>query len=195
MTDRIRAALRQVRPLLIGLPGAGIFAAGAALADGATPPPDSTVLAALRAELSLAKAVRVTAATGPQVLRDVRVDSFGIWSARWGPGAASRPALIVTQEAAPPPRPQPIAWSDIARIETGTTSTRSFALKGLLLGGLFGAAFWWTFPTGEDGGRGPAVAVIGVPATVGLLFGALLGSRQYHWSTSYPRQGRAGSPP
>jgi hypothetical protein len=153
------------------------------------------VVAALRAELALAKVVRVTGATGSQVLRDVRVDSFGIWSARWGPGAAARPALIVTQAAAPPPRPQPIAWSEIARIETGTTSTGSFALKGLLLGGLFGAAFWYQFPTGEDGGRGSAAMVIGVPATVGFLFGALLGSGHYRWSTSYPREGSPSPPP
>ena len=159
----------------------------AAVGEAATPVPDPATLDALRADLTQAKIVRVTSASGTQMLRDVRLDSLGIASARWGAGAGARPALFTPQDAMPPPAPRPISWSDISRIETGSTNVPIAALKGLVVGGLLGYAVWATIPTGEDGGQGPAGVIIGVPALAGLALGAWLGSERYHWSAVYPR--------
>src|SRR5207249_10591137 len=86
------------------------------------PAQDPATLDALRADLTQAKIVRVTSASGTQMLRDVRLDSLGIASARWRAGAGARPALFTSQDAMPPPAPPPTSWSDISRIETGSTN-------------------------------------------------------------------------
>jgi len=76
--------------------------------------PDPAEMERLRLALSNATSVRVTGTFGVQVIRDVRLDSTGISSARWGPGAGARPALIVGAGIAPPPTPPPLAWSQIS---------------------------------------------------------------------------------
>jgi len=101
----------------------------AAVGEAATPVPDPATLDALRADLTQAKIVRVTSASGTQMLRDVRLDSLGIASTRWGAGAGARPALFTSRDAMPPPAPRPISWSDISRIETGGTNVPIAALK------------------------------------------------------------------
>jgi hypothetical protein len=154
-----------------------------AVCRAATSVPDSATLAGLGAVLPEAQAVRVTAAAGVQTLRDVRLDSSGIASARWK--APGRPALIVSSEYQRPPKPQPIAWSDISRIETGKTHGMRSGLVLAAIGALAGYVVWETIPTGEDGGQGPAGVIIGVPAIVGFAFGAFLGSQSYHWTTVY----------
>jgi hypothetical protein len=179
--------LRSFIPVVLG---ASLFSAAV---TEAAPVPDPVTLDALRAELAQAKVIRVTGATGPQMLRDVRLDSTGVSSARWGSGAATRPALFASQDVMPPPAPRPIAWSEISRIESGTTNVPLAALKGLVVGGLLGWAFWATVPTGEDGGQGPAGVIIGVPAIVGAGIGAWLGSARYHWRTVFPRAAAGGA--
>jgi len=164
-----------------------------AQARAAASPPDSVTLEALRADLSRAGAVRVTQAEAAHVLRDVRLDASGIVSSRWGPGAAARPALIVPQDAWPPPAPRPIPWSEISRIETGSRSVAHSALAGLLAGGLLGTVIWSTVPLGADGAHGPAPIVVGLPAAAGCLLGAIVWGPQYQWSTIYPRDPLPGS--
>ena len=162
---------------------AGLHAATPAACRAATSAPDSATLATLSAELPGAQAVRVTGAGGVQTLRDVRLDSSGVASARWK--APGRPALIVSSEYQRPPRPRPIAWSDISRIETGKTNAARAGLFGAAIGALAGYVFWATIPTGEDGGQGPAGVIIGVPALTGFALFAFLGSQSYHWTTVY----------
>lgn len=164
--------------------GAGIL--GIPVVRPAASVPSVPELAALKAELSRASAVRVTTASGAYVLRDVRLDSSGVSSARWGPGAATRPALITTPDALPAPTPPPIPWSGIARIETGRTNAGRFALIGVMLGVAAGTVVWRTIPLGADGARGSAPVVVGVPAAAGLVLGAFLGSQQHRWSAIYP---------
>ena len=164
----------------------GLFLPGA-IGRAATSAPDSATIDRLSADVSRAQAVRVTAATGTQMLRDVQLDTSGVSSARWGHGAPTRPALFTSSKDLPPPTPQPIAWRDISHIETGATRTAQGALVGLAVGALAGWVFWSTIPTGYDGGQGPASVVIGVPAMVGFGFGLLFGSQSYSWSTVYPR--------
>ena len=151
-------------------------------------PPDSADLSAFATSLAQARAVRVTGIFGTRVLRDVRLDATGIAAAGWGPGGRTRPALIVSSSVMPPERREPIAWSEISRIETGHTTTRRLAATGLVLGGLLGVVVWKTIPLGADGAQGSAPVEIGVPALTGLAFGAFLGSQQYQWRTMYPRR-------
>jgi len=158
-----------------------------AAVGGAASAPDSATLESLRADLSSARVVRVTASSGVQMLSEVRLDASGVSSARWGPGYGARPALFVSRDVMPPPTPQPIPWSGISRIETGSTNVGFAALKGFVFGGIVGTLIWYTIPTGEDGGQGPPEVIIGVPALAGLVLGAFLGSQKYHWSPVYPR--------
>jgi hypothetical protein len=182
--------LRQVvsrllaRSLCHGL--AAVMGVGVAAGAVATAP-EADELVRLQATLSSAQVVRVTGSFGTQRLRDVRLDSTGVISARWGPGAPPRAALFVGQDVAPPPRPRPMAWDEISRIETGRTQVGRTARNTAIVGALLGEAVWLTIPTGDDGGAGPASVVIGVPAASGFLLGALLGARSYEWSPVYPR--------
>ena len=187
--ERVRYAARLMTVVAIwicgGLPCLPIAAAG-----GRPTVIESSSLGALKSKLSQARSVRVVGDTAAWVLRDVQLDSSGVVSARWGPGAASRPSLFLSDEARPKPPPRLIPWADIARIETGSTHAGRDALKGLVVGGLIGALIWKIIPTGEDGGPGPAPLIIGVPAAAGGFLGALVWGRQYVWSTAYT----AGSP-
>ena len=157
------------------------------LAGAAPMAPGAAELAGLKAALARAPAVRVTSGATAYVLRDVALDESGIPSARWGPGATSRPALIVMRGALPPATPPRISWSDISRIETGRTNAGRLAVIGLLVGELVGTVVWNVIPLGADGGRGPAPLVIAVPASATLLFGAFLGSQEYRWSRVHGR--------
>ena len=162
---------------------AGISALAPAVCCAASVAPDSATLTALSAALPDAQAVRVTSAAGVQTLRDVRIDSQGVASARWKePG---RSALIVSRDEQRPPKPQPIAWSDISRIETGTSHGLRSGVVGAALGALIGFVVWETVPLGEDGAKGDAGVVVVVPAIAGFAFGAFLGSQSYHWTTVY----------
>jgi hypothetical protein len=149
--------------------------------------PDSSSLREMRADLSRAMAVRVTGPSGKLMLRDVHLDANGVTSARWGPGAAERPAVITTAGAMPPPTPPPIGWSDISRIETGRTNVARDALLGMAIGAAVGAVVWETVPLGYDGGQGNPAVVIGVPALAGFGLGLLLGPGHYRWTTVYRR--------
>ena len=156
-------------------------------ADAIAAAPDADELTRLQATMAAAKVVRVTGSFGTARLRDVELDSTGVISARWGPGTVRHPALIVGSGIAPPPRPSPIAWDDISRIEVGRTRVFETAAGLGTAGALLGWAVWATIPLGHDGGRGPAPVVIGVPAVTGLLLGALLGAESYRWTPVYPR--------
>jgi hypothetical protein len=170
---------------------AGLLCLPVAAVGGGSPVNGSPSLGALQSKLSQARSVRVVGDTATWVLRDVRLDSSGVVSARWGPGAVSRPSLFLAGQAWPPPPPRLIPWADIARIETGSTHAGRDALRGLVIGALMGAVVWRTIPTGEDGGPGPAPLIIGVPAAAGLFLGALVWGQQYVWSPAYV----AGLPP
>ncbi len=167
--------------------GAGLLAAAPGWGAATASAPDSASLAALRADLSAAKVTRVTATSGAQMLRDVRLDAHGVSSARWAAGSGARPALFVSRDVMPPPTPPPIPWSEISRIETGSTNVPLAAAKGLVFGAMIGTLIWYTIPTGEDGSQGQPEVIIGVPALAGLALGAFLGSQRYHWSPIYPR--------
>ena len=184
-------AARLPRTVLRATVGAVLLTASlfavSAQADSEPSGPDPRELSALATDLAQARAVRVSGASGVRVLRDVRLDATGIAAAGWGPGGRTRPALIVTRDAMPPERPEPIQWSQISRIETGRTSTLHLGSVGLVLGGMLGVVVWRTFPLGSDGGPGPGPAVVGAPALSGLALGALLGSQQYEWRTRYAR--------
>jgi hypothetical protein len=145
--------------------------------------PDSATLATLAAELPGAQVVRVTGAAGVRTLKDVRLDAHGVASARWK--APGRSALIVSRDEQRPPKPPPIAWNDISRIETGQSHGLRSGVVGAAIGALAGYVIWETIPTGYDGGQGPAGVIIGVPALAGFAFGAFLGSQSYHWTTVY----------
>ena len=178
---RVRSQTALFRAVLLAV---ATFASAARADSG---PPASADLATLSVELAKAPAVRATGTFGTRVLKDVRLDTTGIAAASWGPGGRVQPALLVSRNIMPPERPGPIAWSDLSRIETGHKSTGTFATVGMAVGAVLGAAVWRTIPLGYDGGRGSAVAVIGVPALTGLALGALLGSQHYHWHTVYAR--------
>jgi len=161
----------------------GVSALAPAVGCAASAAPDSATLATLGSALPDAQAVRVTGTAGVQTLRDVRLDARGVASARWK--APGRPALIVSRDEQRPPKPQPIAWSDISRIETGKSHGLRSGLVVGAIGALAGYAIWETIPTGADGGQGPAGVIIGVPAIAGFALGAFLGSQSYHWTTVY----------
>ena len=169
-----------------------LIGVAAALAIGAAPSaasaPDSVELAQLQTSLAQVQAVRVTGAFGMHILRDVHLDGHGVSSSRWGPGTVRRPALILGEGVALPPTPPPIGWDRVSRIEVGTRRTAKGAATGGVLGALLGAAIWSTIPLGDDGARGSAVVVIGVPGAAGLLLGGWLGSETYDWRSVHPRE-------
>lgn len=155
-----------------------------ALASEPDSVPGPQAIAQLRLDLSRADLCRVTSRGSPQILRDLRIDSSGVSAEHWG--SSGRPALITSPDLLPPRTPPPISWSEISRIETGRPQTLKFALGGLLVGALVGAAVWQFIPTGYDGGQGDPLVVVGVPAAAGLVLGGLLGAHQYRWEAVYP---------
>jgi hypothetical protein len=189
--DVFASAAPLRRAAVLAAVGVALLAVGAlaapAQANSEHSTPGSADLAALATDLAQARAVRVTGTFGTRVVRDVRLDATGIAAAGWGPGGRVRPAVIASSEVMPPERPEPIAWSEISRIETGRTSTRRLGGAGLVMGGLLGFIVWKTIPLGYDGAQGSAPAVIGVPALAGLALGALLGAQEYQWRPVYTR--------